>query len=54
MGSFLCTSLFQLAEAADVSNTYIANIECGQTWVSDKTNLTIMSKLSFLKLSSIL
>ncbi|MBP5447686.1 MAG: helix-turn-helix transcriptional regulator [Treponema sp.] len=27
----------QLAEAADVSNTYIANIECGQTWVSDKT-----------------
>lgn len=27
----------QLAEAADVSNTYIANIECGQTWMSDKT-----------------
>lgn len=27
----------QLAEAADVSNTYVANIECGQTWVSDKT-----------------
>ena len=26
-----------LAEMADVSNTYIANIECGQTWVSDKT-----------------
>lgn len=26
-----------LAEAADVSNTYIANIECGQTWLSDKT-----------------
>ena len=26
-----------LAEAAEVSNTYIANIECGQTWVSDKT-----------------
>ena len=26
-----------LAEAADISNTYIANIECGQTWVSDKT-----------------
>ena len=26
-----------LAEAADVSNTYIANIECGQTWISDKT-----------------
>ena len=27
----------ELAEAADVSNTYIANIECGQTWISDKT-----------------
>lgn len=27
----------KLAELADVSNTYIANIECGQTWVSDKT-----------------
>lgn len=26
-----------LAELADISNTYIANIECGQTWVSDKT-----------------
>lgn len=26
-----------LAEATDVSNTYIANIECGQTWISDKT-----------------
>ncbi|WP_296333205.1 helix-turn-helix transcriptional regulator [uncultured Treponema sp.] len=26
-----------LAEAANVSNTYIANIECGQTWLSDKT-----------------
>ncbi|MBR6078812.1 MAG: helix-turn-helix transcriptional regulator [Treponema sp.] len=26
-----------LAERADVSNTYIANIECGQTWLSDKT-----------------
>lgn len=26
-----------LAELADVSNTYIANIECGQTWLSDKT-----------------
>ena len=26
-----------LAELADVSNTYIANIECGQTWISDKT-----------------
>ena len=27
----------ELAEAAEVSNTYIANIECGQTWISDKT-----------------
>ena len=27
----------KLAEAAEVSNTYIANIECGQTWISDKT-----------------
>lgn len=26
-----------LAELADVSNTYIANIECGKTWISDKT-----------------
>jgi len=26
-----------LAEAAEVSNTYIANIECGQSWISDKT-----------------
>ena len=26
-----------LAELADVSNTYIANIECGQTWISDRT-----------------
>lgn len=26
-----------LAELADISNTYIANIECGQTWISDKT-----------------
>lgn len=26
-----------LAEAANISNTYIANIECGQTWISDKT-----------------
>ena len=26
-----------LAEAANISNTYVANIECGQTWVSDKT-----------------
>lgn len=27
----------KLAELADISNTYIANIECGKTWVSDKT-----------------
>lgn len=27
----------KLAELANISNTYIANIECGQTWVSDKT-----------------
>lgn len=27
----------RLAELADISNTYIANIECGKTWVSDKT-----------------
>lgn len=27
----------KLAEMADISNTYIANIECGKTWVSDKT-----------------
>lgn len=27
----------KLAEEADVSNTYIANIECGHTWISDKT-----------------
>ena len=26
-----------LAELTDVSNTYIANIECGKTWISDKT-----------------
>ncbi len=26
-----------LAEAAEVSNTYIANIECGKSWISDKT-----------------
>ena len=34
-----------LAEMADVSNTYIANIECGQTWVSDKTLEKIASAL---------
>lgn len=27
----------QLAEMTDLSNTYIANIECGKTWISDKT-----------------
>ena len=27
----------QLAEKADLSNTYIANIECGKTWISDVT-----------------
>lgn len=27
----------ELAELADISNTYIANIECGRTWISDKT-----------------
>ena len=34
-----------LAEAAEVSNTYIANIECGQTWISDKTLEKIASAL---------
>lgn len=27
----------QLSELADISNTYIANIECGKSWVSDST-----------------
>ena len=27
----------KLAEKADISTTYVANIECGKTWVSDKT-----------------
>lgn len=27
----------QLSELADISNTYIANIECGKSWVSDFT-----------------
>lgn len=27
----------KLAELADISNTYIANIECGKTWISDRT-----------------
>ena len=35
----------KLAELADVSNTYIANIECGQTWVSDKTVRKISAAL---------
>ncbi|MCR4789551.1 MAG: helix-turn-helix domain-containing protein [Treponemataceae bacterium] len=35
----------QLAEAADVSNTYIANIECGHTWISDKTLEKIATSL---------
>lgn len=35
-----------LAEAAEVSNTYIANIECGQTWLSDKTLEKIASALN--------
>ena len=34
-----------LAEAAEASNTYIANIECGQTWISDKTLEKIASAL---------
>ena len=34
-----------LAESAGVSNTYIANIECGQTWISDKTLEKIASAL---------
>ena len=34
-----------LAEAAEVSNTYIANIECGQTWISDRTLEKIASAL---------
>lgn len=27
----------QLTEMTDLSNTYIANIECGKTWISDRT-----------------
>ena len=27
----------KLAVKADISTTYVANIECGKTWVSDKT-----------------
>lgn len=27
----------KLAEIANISNTYVANIECAQTWISDKT-----------------
>ena len=43
----------QLAEAADVSNTYIANIECGQTWVSDKTLEKVAAALRVEILSSV-
>lgn len=35
----------RLAELADISNTYIANIECGKTWVSDKTLEKVSSAL---------
>lgn len=35
----------ELAEASEISNTYIANIECGQTWISDKTLEKIASAL---------
>lgn len=35
-----------LAEAAEVSNTYIANIECGQTWISDRTLEKIATALN--------
>lgn len=35
-----------LAELADISNTYIANIECGQTWISDKTLERIADSLN--------
>ena len=35
-----------LAEAAEVSNTYIANIECVQTWISDKTLEKIAASLN--------
>ena len=34
-----------LAEMANVSTTYIANIECGRTWISDKTLEKICSAL---------
>ena len=27
----------KLAKLAEISNTYIANIECGKTWISDRT-----------------
>lgn len=35
----------QLAESAGISNTYIANIECGKTWISDTTLENIAKSL---------
>lgn len=35
----------QLSELADISNTYIANIECGKSWVSDSTLENISAAL---------
>ncbi len=36
----------QLAEYTDLSNTYIANIECGKTWISDTTLEKIAAALN--------
>lgn len=36
----------KLAELAEISNTYIANIECGKTWISDKTLEKISAALN--------
>lgn len=36
----------KLAELAEISNTYIANIECGKTWISDKTLEKISTALN--------
>ena len=36
----------KLAELSNMSNTYIANIECGKTWVSDKTLESIAAALN--------
>lgn len=36
----------QLAELTDLSNTYIANIECGKTWISDTTLEKLSSALN--------